>query len=89
MESGRTILGTDGHRQPDWFIGNAETLKPLHDLQNAFLLIVCSLRVITINRDLSQNEELLHRLGVLLISSTESYGSCIEDLAWRKWWCMA
>ena len=35
LESGRTILGTDGRRQPDWFRDNSEILKPLLSLQNA------------------------------------------------------
>ena len=33
LESGRTILGTDGRRQPDWFRDNSEILKPLLSLQ--------------------------------------------------------
>ena len=35
LESGRTILGTDGRRQPDWFRDNSEILKPLLSLRNA------------------------------------------------------
>ena len=35
LESGQTILGTDGRRQPDWFRDDSEILKPLLSLQNA------------------------------------------------------
>ena len=63
LESGRNILGTDGHHQPDWFRDNAEVLKPLLNSRNALFARWLQSQC---HQDRQRYEELSHKLFVPL-----------------------
>ena len=66
LESGRTILGIDGRRQPDWFRDNSAILKPLLSLWNALFTRWLQSQCHQDRQRYVAKEELSHRQSIPL-----------------------